>query len=241
MGARSRGWRVGWASTAVLGLVLGGWGTKVWAVRSSVDASARYWAQPQGEPGGIVYVALGDSAAQGIGASAPDRGYVGLLAERIRAETGRPVLVVNLSVSGAQIADLVGDQLPRLAALPPDLQPDVVTVAIGGNDVLDYDRPEFARLAQELVARLPADSVVADVPYFMHGDAERRAAQAGEVLEAAARGRGLAVAPLHDAQQARGASAMVTDFAADWFHPNDRGHRVWADAFWPSVQRVLRD
>ena len=25
---------------------------------------------------------------------------------------------------------------------------------------------------------------------------------------------------------------MLTDFAADWFHPNDRGSRVWADAFW---------
>jgi len=25
---------------------------------------------------------------------------------------------------------------------------------------------------------------------------------------------------------------MVTDFAPDWFHPNDRGHAVWAEAFW---------
>lgn len=24
---------------------------------------------------------------------------------------------------------------------------------------------------------------------------------------------------------------MLTQFAADWFHPNDRGHHVWADAF----------
>ena len=28
---------------------------------------------------------------------------------------------------------------------------------------------------------------------------------------------------------------MLTDFAADWFHPNDRGHRVWADAFWDEM------
>lgn len=28
---------------------------------------------------------------------------------------------------------------------------------------------------------------------------------------------------------------MVTDFAPDWFHPNDRGHRVWADAFWTAI------
>ena len=30
---------------------------------------------------------------------------------------------------------------------------------------------------------------------------------------------------------------MITDFAADWFHPNDRGHRVWADAFWEAIDR----
>jgi len=28
---------------------------------------------------------------------------------------------------------------------------------------------------------------------------------------------------------------MLTQFAADWFHPNDRGHRVWADAFWEQL------
>ena len=28
---------------------------------------------------------------------------------------------------------------------------------------------------------------------------------------------------------------MATQFAADFFHPHDRGHRVWADAFWAGV------
>jgi len=32
---------------------------------------------------------------------------------------------------------------------------------------------------------------------------------------------------------------MVTDFAADWFHPNDRGHRVWAQAFWTVLEPRL--
>lgn len=239
MGARSPRWRVGWASVAVLAVALGGWGVKLLQVRMSVDSYAEHWAEPVGERGGLVYVALGDSAAQGIGASRPGLGYVGRLADRMRAETGRPVLVVNLSVSGAQIADLVDDQLPALLALPPDLQPDVVTVGIGGNDVLDYDREAFARLAAELTAALPASTVVADVPYFMHGSAERRATRAGDVLEEAALAQGLAVAPLHETMRERGWTTMVTDYAADWFHPNDTGHKVWADAFWPSVQEQL--
>ena len=32
---------------------------------------------------------------------------------------------------------------------------------------------------------------------------------------------------------------MLTHFAADWFHPNDRGHRVWADAFWDRMSPGL--
>lgn len=28
---------------------------------------------------------------------------------------------------------------------------------------------------------------------------------------------------------------MLTDFAADWFHPRDRGYRIWADAFWEAM------
>jgi hypothetical protein len=30
--------------------------------------------------------------------------------------------------------------------------------------------------------------------------------------------------------------AVLLAVAFDWFHPNDRGHRVWADAFWQTMQ-----
>lgn len=47
---------------------------------------------------------------------------------------------------------------------------------------------------------------------------------------------GLRPVALHDALKAQGWQAMLTQFAADWFHPNDRGHRVWADAFWQAMR-----
>lgn len=213
----------------LVGLTLiGVWTAKVVRVKRNVGRYADYWVVPRGEPGGLLYVALGDSAAQGVGASRPERGYVGLLAQRMRDRSGRPVLVVNLSRSGAKLADLVRDQLPRLT----ELSPDMVTVDIGGNDVLVYDAERFSHLVCELTAGLPAGTFVADVPYFMHGHWERRAAQTGRLLAGCAESNGLRVVRLHDAEQVRGPAAMLTDFAADWFHPNDRGHRVWADAFW---------
>ena len=56
-----------------------------------------------GTTGVLRYVAIGDSAAQGIGASRPDRSYVGVLADDIHAATGRSVRVINLSISGATV------------------------------------------------------------------------------------------------------------------------------------------
>ena len=212
---------------AVLAL-LGVWAAKAVRLGCSVGRYADYWAVPRGEPGGLLYVALGDSAAQGVGASRPERGYVGLLAQWMRERSGRPVQVVNLSRSGARLADLVHDQLPRLAGLSPD----VVTVDIGGNDVVLYDAERFSALVCELTAGLPVGTFIADIPYFMHGHWERRAAETGSLLAGCAKENGLFVVGLHDAEQARGRAAMLTDFAADCFHPNDRGHRVWADAFW---------
>jgi len=106
---------------AVIGAAMligaGAWGVKLVLLAQSVDGYRTYWAGPRGEPGGLVYVALGDSAAQGIGASHPERGYVGLLAERIREQTGRPVQVVNLSRSGATVRDLLDTQLSPLREL----------------------------------------------------------------------------------------------------------------------------
>ena len=148
------------------GLALLGLGAaKAARVGRSVGRYADYWAVPHGEADGLLYVALGDSAAQAVGASRPEFGYVGLLAQRIRERSGRPVQVVNLSRSGARLADLVRDQLPRLA----ELSLDVVTVDIGGNDVVVHDAERFSRLVCELTAGLPAGAFVADVPYLMHG------------------------------------------------------------------------
>jgi len=222
-------WAVAGAGTAGAAL----WLPRLLRLRRSVAEHARYWSVPRGEPGGLLYVALGDSAAQGIGATSPEVGYVGLLAATVREATARPVQVVNLSRSGAKVADLVTGQLPRLAALRPDL----VTVDIGGNDIRRYDDAAFRRDVVRLVDRLPAGTIVADIPYFGQGRFERDATRAAAFITEQAQAHGLVVARLHEAMRDRGWRAVVTDYAADLFHPNDRGHRVWAASF----QEVLPD
>ena len=217
----------------LLAVLASAWAAKLGRLALSAGEYADHWSVPRGETGGLLYVALGDSAAQGIGASRPERGYVGLLAQRLRESTGQPVQVLNLSRSGARIADVLETQLPALAAT--GRRPDVLTVAIGGNDVRAYDRATFASQTDRLTAALPAGAFVADAPYFMHGRWERDSQQAADLLTASAVARGLRPVPLHEALRAQGPGAMLTQFAADWFHPNDVGHRVWADAFWEQI------
>lgn len=221
-----------------VGLVIAAvWVIQLARVDASVRSNADYWSQPRGQTGGLLYVALGDSTAQSIGASKPENGYVGLLALRLRHRTGHPVEVVNLSKSGARISDVLDTQLPALAAL--GRTPAVLTVGIGGNDIRAYDRATFAAQTDRLTAALPAGTYVADAPYFMHGRWERDAQQAADLLKTSAAKRGLRPVALHEALRAQGSQAMFTQFAADWFHPNDRGHRVWADAFWTRIEGNL--
>lgn len=188
----------------VLSLVVAVWAIKLVQVQRSVEQSRQYWSQPRGEPGGLLYVALGDSAAQGIGASRPDRGYVGLLAQQLRDTTRQPVQVVNLSRSGARIDDVLRDQVPQLRGMSADL----VTVAVGGNDVREFTLSTFAGQAEALVAALPPGTLIADVPYFMHGRWQDDAEQAAGIIQREAQQRGLVVVPLHEALRREGWSAV---------------------------------
>jgi acyl-CoA thioesterase I len=196
---------------------------------------SKWWRDHGTAEGELLYVAIGDSAAQGIGASKPDRSYVGLLAEHARAITGRSVRVVNLSVSGATTALAVRDQLPRFRAL----EPDVVTVAIGANDIADWDPKAFERNIRSIFAELPAHAIVAELPCFHLRHNERKVAVANRMLRAIAREHGLTVAPLHALTKRRGLRGILTEFANDMFHPNDHGYRVWADAFRPAFAAQL--
>src|SRR5262249_58417650 len=77
---------------------------------------AEYWTQRNERAladSGPLWVALGDSAAQGIGADHPADGYVGQARAQLTERTGQPWRVVNLSRSGATIPDVLAEQLPR--------------------------------------------------------------------------------------------------------------------------------
>ncbi|SHG99626.1 Lysophospholipase L1 [Jatrophihabitans endophyticus] len=163
---------------------------------------------------GPLWVALGDSLTQGIGAPAHDRGWVGQLRARRRPDHR----VVNLAVSGARTADVLERQLPVLESLP---RPDLVTLMIGSNDLM---RPRYRRElvghVDALLHRLPVGALVTTLP-----NPSRVAAEVNRVIARVAAERGLVVAELRDPRT----SSWRGRLAADHFHPNEAGYAALAE------------
>src|SRR6187431_2394882 len=70
---------------------------------NAIPINSDWWKAQRAKNGELLYVAIGDSAAQGIGASRPGRSYVGLVAARIRSISSLQLRVVNLGISGATV------------------------------------------------------------------------------------------------------------------------------------------
>ena len=193
------------------------------ATADQIATSARYWrteaidALATDRP---LLVALGDSLAQGVGASRPERGYVGLLQRELAADA--PAMpVVNLSRSGARILDVLQTQLPALAAI--DHPVGLVVCTVGSNDLVRSAHYRRTRaLMDRLLDELPPASIVATLP----SRGSLTATRLNRHLRRQAQLRGRPVADV---------GAMLTSWsgrrASDRFHPNDRGYEIWLHAF----------
>ncbi len=195
-------------------------------VHAQVAAYARAWDEANSltlAGTGPLWVVLGDSTAQAIGAPGYQHGYVGQIREWLEERSDTTWRVLNLSKSGARVADVVASQLPRLEAL--EVPPELVTCAIGANDlVARTDQDRFDTDLRTIMARLPAGSVIATVP---QGLRPARAAAVNDLIRSEAPAAGLVVADVwaHTGPPWRG------KFAADGFHPGALGYADWARAF----------
>ena len=213
----------------------GRWADGVTAMREDCAAFARYWQRHNDRVltlDGPLWVALGDSTAQGLGAASPDDGYVGQVLSELRQLTARPWRVLNLSVSGALTRDVLGAQLPRLPA-----GADLVTCGVGVNDIL-YTSPAklFADL-RALIAAVPGQTVLLDLPrpagcWGLLGLASvPYVARINRTIHQAAAARGLPVAEV----SAHFTPPWAGKFASDCFHPSQDGYRDWARALIAAV------
>jgi acyl-CoA thioesterase-1 len=170
------------------------------------------------QPGPIV--AFGDSLVFGMGSSGG--GFVRLLEERLG------VRIENLGVPG----DTTADGLNRIDELL-ELNPSVVILLLGGNDVLQRVNPDqtFANLGT-LIERIQQQGA-AVLLVGIRGSLLRDAFAAR--FEALAKRHGTAY--VHDVLDD---TFGVPEYMADQVHPNDRGYAVIADRIAPVLEKMIR-
>ncbi len=194
------------------------------------------------------FVVLGDSTAAGVGAGSAAKAYPTLLAQRLAAD-GRTVRLIDLGVSGARVADVLSDQVPRAL----EARPDLVFVGMGANDVTHATSLGAIREdSGAILGRL--DTTGATV--VVAGPPDMRAPAFLEPLRSIAGWRGRAVArAIEDVAARRGVTAVelarVTGplfakdpdryHSADDFHPSADGYVLWADAIYPVLEDALTD
>jgi lysophospholipase L1-like esterase len=189
------------------------------------------------------YVALGDSFTAGLVPGEPR------WADEVARALGPRTRYENLAWVGATSADVEEKQLDQALTMDPD----VVTLVCGANDVLESVRPDAgdyaARLAR-MFARLRSDAPRAEVVTATYPDISRfldlrprsraRVEQGMRLFNAACR----AVAERHGVALLDGfedpAAAERATYAADGFHPSPEGHRRAAAAFLRALRARFR-
>ena len=188
-----------------------------------------------------MYVALGDSFTAGV-----EPGQPRWPDELARQLGGR---YVNLAEVGATSEHVEQDQLERAL----QLQPDVVTLVCGANDVLFNTRPDpdayaarlsrmFARLRRELPHAQIVTATYPEIGRFLalRPRTRARVEEGMELFNAAVR----KVARRHDVVLMESfdhpAANVRETYADDGFHPSAEGHRQAAREFLRAIRKRFR-
>lgn len=210
-------------SVQLLGVALPG----LRRVTDQIAPYTQWWDQRNQEAlddGGPLLLALGDSTTIGIGASSPDRGYVGGLEQRLRRHDGRPWRTINVALSGARIQDALDRQLPILENLVHHgHQPEAVVCCIGTNDVVwERGNGRIRRRLQELTSRLPTTTIIGITP----GRSSRARLANRTIRQGASANDLVAIDPWNEP-----GPPPFGRLASDRFHPNDVGYDLMTQAF----------
>ena len=191
----------------------------------------------------LTYVILGDSTAAGVGGDYEQ----GIAVSTARAlGRTRRVSMSNFAVSGARMHDVRTRQLAAAVALRPSL----VLLSAGANDVTHLTRvgsmrDDLRAIVEALRVANPDVKIVITgspdmgspprIPRLLRGLASRRTKSVNRMFRAEAESLRLVFAPIAEVTGPL-FRRDPTLFAADRFHPNDRGYATWI----PVLDEALR-
>jgi len=207
-------------------------------------------ALPADRSAAVLYVALGDSTVEGVGATSPGRNFVSRLHERLRA-VYPSARVVNLGAGGATSADVLLRQLDRAIGLRPHL----VTLSIGPNDITTrVPAATYEKNLETILGRLRYETMAVAVvnlipdlavtPRFSRSRLReavgRQTIVFNEALERKGRAHGAELVNLYAASQ-REVPLQPELISADGYHPSDAGYARWAELVWTGVEARIVD
>jgi acyl-CoA thioesterase I len=195
----------------------------------------------------IQYLALGDSYTIGTGATSESCNFPSILSRELAQATGTQVTLTNPAVNGFTTLDLIAKELDRINGL----KPDVVSVLIGVNDLVQnrsaeeykgslttiYDRIDAMHLAPECVASIsipnwsvvPAAAQYGEPRLIKAVTNDFNAIARKEALE-----RGFTWVDITGVSTYRlGSPGWI---AADELHPGDAQYQAWAEVIWAAVK-----
>jgi lysophospholipase L1-like esterase len=201
-----------------------------------VQCSSHRWSVIHNAVAQHSILVFGDSLALGVGASTPDRGFVGLLLDQVRS-TDPGVQLANFAVSGALAQDVVNGQIPNAAGVAAT----DVWLCVGGNDVTHGTATDqFSSTEHALVAAIRTAWPQAHIVVFGVPDVSRSPLLPGIAKIKLHNDAALDDHPAMDAERSQAADFvdlftfsdreldLSADFSPNAFHPNDRGYAAIA-------------
>jgi lysophospholipase L1-like esterase len=187
----------------------------------------------------LTYLALGDSYTIGTGASDESRAWPSIIAARLGAE------LTNPAVNGYTTLDLIRDELPHVERV----QPDLVTVLIGVNDLVqgrsaDQYRRSLGTIYDAVTGRRVA---AVSIPTWSYVPAaagfggpkrvERLTLAFNDVAREEATKRGFTWVDI----TAASTSGIGTRgwIASDRLHPGDAQYAAWAEVIYEAIRPLI--
>jgi len=176
---------------------------------------------------GPLWVALGDSSSQGVGASKWENGWTHPVLDRLRTATGQTWRLINLSMSGGRFLDVADRQVPVMNTMLDT--PQLVTVVIGSNDLM-WRRGirGITRDARRAVERVPDGAYVSK----LNGPGPRPK-MLNDIFQYGAETKNHQLFNMWNWPSGRGA------LAADRVHPSDLGYQHMTELAWSALQQGL--
>lgn len=195
----------------------------------------------------FVYVSLGDSSVEGIGASHPGRSYTGIIHEHLKL-VQKNTSYHNLGKAGANVHDVIEKQLKSAI----ELQPTLITLSIGTNDLKQHTplkvfNHDLEFLLKTLKKQTSAEIIINNIPPLMYAPAIPKylrgatgilVSRINQGIKNIAEKTNVLLVDLY-----KQSLIFVRDYpeavSKDGFHPSDFGYAIWANTIISEIDHLF--